>query len=439
MGSIDSKLLSRTGIVKPPIGSYNSSREGINQPYRLLGHLLLQLYSRSGKVRYQEARKMIQMEVHAFEDTLITLSHRPNFADHNVLIQQKIMKRKHVIYSSYLGALSTLPVLGGLKSRSVISKAIFAKMSMAVGTKSLDNLNDDWQTKDEACASVERLADALIWGEVNINQQKTNPSWLAPVENSCIEITSWVGRTLSSIRDDAPFCFSLYQADVKRWIKGQQDSFLEKERGKNREEITKISQYLARMAEKSTGSLWVDPDVCFFESHVGGLDDRLKKMAISLRASGDLLTKACLLYDDAVDLLIDVKNSSVNAALVYAEEMNILERSDAIKMNEQELVQLMYSSGVIKDVLSIGDFLLAKAMQELDRANDNSSVEAPIEVDRLKLQCKILRLFNMRKLMLRDKSLASLRLGLSMKDADEIMSTLPEKILALDRFVYVPQ
>ena len=439
MGSTDSKLLSRTGIAKPPIGGYDSSREGINQPYRILGHLLLQLYSRSGKVRYQEAREMIQMEVHAFEDTLITLSHRPNFADHNVLIQQKIMKRKHVIYSSYLGALSTLPVLGGLKSRSVISKAIFAKMSMAVGTKSLDNLNDDWQTKDEACASVGRFADALIWGEVKINEQQTNPLWLAPVENSCIEITSWAGRTLSSIRDDAPFCFSLYQADVKRWIKGQQDSFLEKERGKNREEITKISQNLARMAEKSTGSLWVDPDVCFFESHVGGLDDRLKKMAISLRASGDLLTKACLLYDDAVDLLIDVKNSSVNAALVYAEEMNVLERSDAIKMNEQELVRLMYSSGVIKDVLSIGDFLLAKAMQELDRADDNSSVEAPIEVDRLKLQCKILRLFNMRKLMLRDKSLASLRLGLSMKGADEIMSTLPEKILALDRFVYVPQ
>ena len=77
--------------------------------------------------------------------------------------------------------------------------------------------------------------------------------------------------------------------------------------------------------------------------------------------------------------------------------------------------------------------------QELDEANENASAEAPIEVDRLKLQCKILRLFNMRKLMLRDKSLASLKLGLSMKDADEIMNLLPEKILALDRYVYVPQ
>lgn len=439
MGSIDSKLIRRTRIAKLPVGSYHSSREGINQPYRLLGHLLLQLYSRSGKVRYQEAKEMIQMEVHAFEDTLLTLAHRPDFANHNVLIRQKIMKRKHVIYSSYLGALSTLPVLGGLNSRSVVSKAIFAKMAMAVGTKSLDNVNDDWQTKDEACASVGRLADALIWGEVKINEEQTNPTWLAPVENSCIEISSWAGRTLSSIKDDAPFCFSLYQADVKRWIKGQQNSFLEKDRGKNTGEITKISQYLARMAEKSTGSLWVDPDVCFFESHIGGLDDRLKKMAISLRASGDLLTKACLLYDDVVDLLIDLKNNSVNAALVYAEEMNILERSKAIKMDEQQLVQLMYSSGVIKDVLSIGDLLLAKAMQELDEANENASAEAPIEVDRLKLQCKILRLFNMRKLMLRDKSLASLRLGLSMKDADEIMNLLPEKILALDRHVYVPQ
>ena len=68
----------------------------------------------------------------------------------------------------------------------------------------------------------------------------------------------------------------------------------------------------------------------------------------------------------------------------------------------------------------------------------DSEGERAIDVKGLKYQCNLLRAFNMRKLVLRDKSVESLKLGLNMREAGEIIKGLPEKVLALQKYVLLP-
>ena len=171
---------------------------------------------------------------------------------------------------------------------------------MAVGTKVMDNINDDWQTKEDAFETLGKLPRALTSGFSEKSDRVTTPAWLSKAENSAIEIMSWSGTLLSSIEHSAPFSYNLYKSDVKRLIEGQQSSLVGKDWRKR--ELT-MREYIVSVTEKSTGSLWVDPDICFLEASTGGFDDRGRTEALAIRKSGDLLTKACLLYDDVVDVV----------------------------------------------------------------------------------------------------------------------------------------
>lgn len=437
---IDSEVVSgRNGFLGAKPKKVSSRNEGLNQGYQLLGHLVLQLFSRRSRVGYRDAIGLIRMEAEAFDDNLSSLKDSTIFAGKDLLFDLGLLKRKHIIYASYLAALSTLPVLSLQHeefrdgSRAPASKAVFSKVAMAVGTKFMDNINDDWQSKEDAFETLGKLPGALISGFCETNNRVTTPSWLARAENSAIEIMSWSGRLLSSIESKAPFSYPIYKSDVERLIKGQKSSLMGKDWRKR--ELT-IREYIVKVAEKSTGSLWVDPDICFLEASIGGFDNRGRREALAIRNSGDLLTKACLLYDDVVDVLLDLKNNSANAALIYAAENGVIERGKAMSMNENELIRLFYQSGVIKDTLDIGDLFLAKAMQSLDLIDTEG--ERTIDVKGLKYQCNLLRAFNMRKLVLRDKSVESLKLGLNMREAGEIIKGLPEKVLALEKYVLLP-
>ncbi|MCJ7637321.1 MAG: hypothetical protein MUO21_07510, partial [Nitrososphaeraceae archaeon] len=163
-----------------------------------------------------------------FKRALENLGCTPHNMNYESLLKYDLLKIKHYIYGSYLATFSTLPTMAKVSNELDVIDSIFMKTSMAISTKIMDNINDEWQDRETAASSIDKLFAALTIGKYETLKNTTRSSWLTKAENSALEIASWTGKSLDMIRKRAPATSSLFVKDVQRLIQGQKESLLHK-------------------------------------------------------------------------------------------------------------------------------------------------------------------------------------------------------------------
>ncbi|MBI4258775.1 MAG: hypothetical protein HY619_07455 [Thaumarchaeota archaeon] len=390
--------------------------EGLGPAYLILGAVFSLLGSGNPVTRLRLFRRASSL----FDSRLQTLRHNEHFLDKESLTRMQLLKQKYPTYAIYLAIFGSQAALSKIDSGQVVN-SVMAKTSMAVSTKVMDNLSDEWETAEEAFRSTGYLMSALTDGMIRPEYEKVPTRWIDRAESSALEMASWAGHILGAMRDSAPFSYKTYVSDVKRWVEGQQSSFMHHQRP------VSMQDYLAMILEKSTGNLWADPDLIVFESTLGCLDGALRKRALSIRAQADLLIKSCLLYDDVVDFYYDVEHDSVNALLLLAEEKGVAWNARDLARKPHSYLRLLYEKGIVDEVLALGDRLFVLA---LNAVRNISYEDALFDRRELEYACHLLRLFNLRKLVNRDRDLHALKVCLSVGGVRKT----PEALLPADTY-----
>jgi hypothetical protein len=287
--------------------------------------------------------------VQKFENSLDSLQYDGDIESYKkALLDFGFFKKKYYTYGSYLATFSTMPILAKVLNDSEIVDSIFAKTSMVTSTKMMDNINDELHNYDSAIEGVNKLLPALIYGKYKASDTLSTIQWLIRSENIALKIASWTGQILKTLEEKAPASFSIFIKDVLRWGKGQKDSFINK-RNDTYKSFPTTKDYLEKISEKSFGSLWADPDLCFLEKALGSDSAEMKIKLNILRDNSDLLMKSCQIYDDVVDFNNDVKTNSVNLLLITAYEKGMVQNIGKIaKEDPKSLLTILYKNGIVK-------------------------------------------------------------------------------------------
>jgi hypothetical protein len=326
--------------------------------------------------------------------------------EYDLLLKNRYMKEKHWIYAIFMAAAESLPFLYQKCTRKEILRCILAKASLGASSKLLDNLNDEIHTVEEAYNSLENYLSALKTGTFEAKSRSS----VEQAESSACEMASWLYHYLDC---DAE-AFSLYVHDCTTLVEGQIQSLQHKSTG-----WPSLAEYVESIAEKSIGDVWIDCDLCQF----GFLDSQLMK----LKKSNEYIFKSSLVYDDVQDIYEDIQTESVNSAVIRGIEQGIISPDDLVEMDSSEVVELLRKEGILKDIIHLADALFLKGISIL-RQVDLSY----IDMKGLLQSFRLVRLFNLRKLLKRDKDFWTLKQVLaSFSDFQHLQDLIPSQILRL--------
>jgi hypothetical protein len=411
-----------------------SKKEGLNLFYRTIGNLFFWMSPKRKNINSMKLRSYYTRSSSKFRKSLDNVQNTPHKIDYESLLGLGLLKIKHYVYGSYLATFSTIPILNKISNDKDILESIFMKNSMAISTKVIDNLNDEWHDPKFAIECIDKLPDAFIQGEYGYSENSN--SRIGKAENTALEIASWVGKCLQNIKEKAPASSILFARDVDRLVSGQKDSFYHKSYKKNKP-ILKMEDYLEKVTEKSIGSLWSDPDLCFLEKNSNGFSTKVRKKATSIRISSDLLIKSCLIYDDVVDFFYDLKTNSLNSMLVLAYDRGVTNPEEINKTSPETLLQTMYNKGIVSDMISIGDMIFLKAINSLNEIKSNDQI---IDVKGLEFHHRLLRLFNLRKMIVRDRNIGGIRYALdSLGNLESLKENIPAHLKYLEKYIHGPK
>jgi len=392
----------------------NGKKEGLNLLYKLGALLLLKYMAKYPSIDFNRVINTTRIVIRMFEAKLKELEKDENCLDVESLKQHKLLKEKHYVYAAFLGALSSYPILYKVADEKVITSAIFAKTAMGTSCKVLDNVNDTLHSFDDAINSMHNYYLALTTGHFNV---KSDDNWVSKAENSSHVMASWAYDTITSICGK-PKMFNVYVRDVEECIKGQLESFYQK-RDKYAYNNLTLADYSQRISGKGIGKIWVDMDFCFFEKSLGKIGyDEIKAINL-IGKSLDLIFRSTLFYDDVVDLKEDLESDIVNSTLMLGLELGKVSIEDIIS-KEPTLIDKVGKNGLISDTISVGDIFYLAGASYLTKAKTYSKF---MDSDALLFCAKVLRLFNLRKLVMEKKNFKSL--------ATFLQSLLPLKILML--------
>ncbi len=325
---------------------------------------------------------------------------------HGMLVQRKYMKEKHWIYAILMAAMETLPLTYKECTRVDILNAVLAKAYLGASSKLLDNLNDEIHTVQEALDSLENYLCALTCGEYR--RKGSSPVQMA--ESSACEMASWIYQSLNH---DAP-AFKLYLKDCTTLVEGQISSLEHKST-----EWPSLADYVDYISEKSIGDVWIDIDLCQF--------DDLNEDLLSLKKSNEYIFKSSLVYDDVQDIYEDIQTKSVNSALIRALEREIISEEDLDTKEPAELVEILEREGVLEDIIWLADAFFLKGISAFMEMETSS-----VDKEGLLSSFRLVRLFNLRKLLMRNKDMETLKRVLqSFSDFHSLREQIPEGIGAL--------
>lgn len=307
----------------------------------------------------------------------------PDCMEYSLLLENQYMKEKHLIYAILMAAAESLPLLYRECTREVILKSILAKTSLGASSKLLDNLNDEIHTFEEALNSLENYLSALNTGEF---EKKCNTP-VERAESSACEMASWI---YSSLNDEVP-AFHLYIQDCTNLVTGQIRSL---EHRKKR--WPSLSAYVESITEKSIGDVWIDIDLCQFDV----LDNSLMK----LKKANEYIFKSSLVYDDVQDIFEDIRTHSVNSAVILGIEGNVITPDDLQEMESFNIVSLLRESDILRETVYLADALFLKGVDILMQVKNSC-----IDMKGLLKSFKLVRLFNLRKLLMMNKDFWTLK------------------------------
>lgn len=391
-----------------------NKKEGLNLLYKLGALLILKYMARYSSIDFNRVLNTTRTVIKMFEAKLRELEKDENCLNAESLKQHKLMKEKHYVYAAFLGALSSYPILYNVADDKTIALAVFAKTAMGTSCKVLDNVNDTLHSFKDAINSMYNYNLALTTGKFNV---KFNGDWVSKAENSSHVMASWTYETIVSTCGK-PKMFNVYARDVEECIKGQLESFYQK-RDKYAYNNLTLADYSRRISGKGIGKIWVDMDFCFFEKFLGKLGyDEVKAINL-IGKSLDLIFRSTLFYDDVVDLKEDLENDIVNSALMLGLELEKVSIDDIVNKDAM-LIKNVEKNGLINDTISVGDIFYLTGASYLAKAKTCSKL---MDSDALLFCAKVLRLFNLRKLVMEKRNLKSL--------ITLLQSLLPLKILML--------
>lgn len=306
-----------------------------------------------------------------------------DYMEYNLLLKKGYLKEKHWMYAIFMASAESLPLLYQQCTREEILQCILAKTSLGTSSKLLDNLNDEIHTPEEALTSLENYLSALKTGDFE-------KKWNTPVErveSAACEIVSWIHDSLDH---DAP-AFSFYTKDCTTLVEGQIMSLNHKTVG-----WPSLSMYVESIAEKSIGDVWIDIDLCRFNY----VDETL----VNLKKGNEYIFKSSLVYDDVQDIYEDIETKSVNSAVILGLEQGVISPDDLVTRDTEELVALLRESGVLKTIILLADALFLKGVDTV----------LPVESSRIDLKgllqsFRLVRLFNLRKLLAMNKDFWTLK------------------------------
>lgn len=355
-------------------------------------------------LNYRTSSALIAEAKTIYETRLRTLP--PLCLEYSLLLKKGYMKEKHWIYAIVMAAAESLPLLYRTCTPGHIQRSVLAKASLGASSKLLDNLNDEIHTVEEAFDSLENYLSALKTGM--FRKMCTSP--VEQAESTSCEMASWIYHYLNK---DAE-AFSLYKADCTKLVNGQIASLQHKG---NR--WPSLADYVASIAEKSIGDVWIDIDLC----QVDALDQSL----IYLKKANEYIFKSSLVYDDVQDIYEDLQTGSVNSAVILGMEKGVISTDDLTEMDTSALVHLLREQGVLKDIIYLADALFLKGADMLVQV-DNSQ----IDMKGLLRSFRLVRLFNLRKLLLMNKDLWTFKQFLaSFSDFGCLRDQIPTQISQL--------
>lgn len=360
--------------------------------------------STSPSMRWRPAKSLVEEAKSIYRAKLHNLS--PQCLEYDLLLKAQYMKEKHWIYAIFMAAEESLPLLYKECTREEILQCILAKASLGASSKLLDNLNDEIHTIEEAYNSLENYLSALKTGTF----EKKCESPVEQAESSACEMASWLYYYLDC---DAE-AFSLYINDCTKLVEGQIHSLEHKRTG-----WPSLAEYLESIAEKSIGDVWIDCDLCQFDF----LDEQL----MNLKKSNEYIFKSSLVYDDVQDIYEDIQTKSVNSAVLLGFEQGIISPDDLVEMETSEVVVLLEKAGILKDIIHLADALFLKGVAILKQANSSY-----IDMKGLLQSFRLVRLFNLRKLLARNKDFWTLKQALaSFSDFQYLQDQIPLRMLQL--------
>ncbi len=404
-------------------------KEGLNLLHKLAGTTWALFGHSYPSLKINETMNLFKTSLALYEDHLLHDLEPLICTPYPTLLKESYLKKKHWVYASYMATLSSLPLLYKVQDRTVLTEAVLAKTGIGTSTKLLDNLNDSIQTAEEAAHSLDCYQKALTDPSYEVPRPSSDtPNALSAV-NSALVMGRWVPRLL--IRCDAPYARHEYITDVKKLIQGQLDSITHRSYVQR---IPTIGEYLASIAEKSIGDTWLDVDICFMEDGIGYIDQRTIRGLNILREGYRLIFKASLIYDDAQDLQVDISENAVNSSILLALKAGIIDLDEIDRAHPEKTIKRLDRYGVTTDAIYLADLLFIKGVRRIEDAK--LYLPEIIDWKALMFSFRFIRLFNLRKILLRRRDPETLSLFLtSLRNFDKIYDQIPEQILTMERYL----
>ncbi len=405
-------------------------KEGLNLLYKVAGASWFLLGHSHPSLRVNESTKYLRNSLKLYEEHLTNDIEAPFCLPYHDLLRRGYLKKKHWVYADYMATQSTLPLLYKTKDKSIITEALLAKTGIGASTKLLDNLNDSVQSVEEASISLKTFQQALTDPFFHLPQIQTGNSETLRAVNSAYMMGNWVPRLL--MRCHAPHMWKEYVADAEKLIQGQIDSITHK--SSDERESRTIEKYLAEISEKSIGDVWLDVDLCFMENSLAALDHRTIQGLDILREGYRWVFKASLIWDDAQDLRVDITEGAINSSILLALKAGLIDRDEIDPLHPEPIVERLDKSGITTDTIRLADLLFIRGVQRVEDAK--RYMPDIIDWDALLFSFRLIRLFNLRKILLQRKDTTTLRLFLSsLGGFDKIHENIPERVLELKRYI----
>ncbi|MEM3595619.1 MAG: hypothetical protein QXL25_03400 [Candidatus Bathyarchaeia archaeon] len=330
-----------------------------------------------------------------------------------------LMKKKHYYYGAYLSALTSIPILSISAGDHQTLLSMAAKTAAITSIKVLDNINDKLSTKDEAILSQWKHLEAFAGRLTHLDPTE---DYLKKAENSCMSMAQWTYNLVSRGLDNKSETLKIYMKDFKDYIEGQIRSMDEKAHGAT--SLPTIQDYIQKINEKSVGKIWVDIDFCFFEKGRGTLNnDELRSLQYIRRAAGYFF-KGCNIYDDIADLEEDLKLGILSSVPLLALDMGKIDEQD-LERDEVDLMNILRRCGAVDDAVHLGDLIFLQGIRPLQ---DARLLNDKIDIEAITFGAKVLRMFAIRKWLLKERSFNSLS-NTAVSIADPKLYRIPETIL----------
>lgn len=364
------------------------------------------LSHRHVSLRFTRLLTLVQEALSSYSGKLWLLDKKDYCLSCQELREKRFLKERYWKFGIFMAAATTLPLLYRTVDFQELVNVVCAKASVSTSAKLLDNLNDEIHTYEEALRSLCAYKSALGEGvyvaddasDVRDARDARDARDVSMAEHSAYEIATWAHNTISR------HSVNMFSKDVNQLVSGQVASLTHK-KGK----YPSMKEYLSTVCERSIGNVWIDMDLAL-----------LKNEASSLKEGNDYIFKSYLIYDDVQDIARDIRNNSVNAAVILGLERGILSEEE---IKENTIIEDLGKAGVFRDLLWLGDLAFLKGLETISEFGNSMDKKG------FKTSLGLIRMYNMRRILKREKSFAILGMVLaSHKKLKRVKELAPEYI-----------